>query len=738
MPSDPGYTHKNEDFGAREEDRGLLVFRITLWVSIGIFAVMAAPVLIGRVYVADDLGQFHLPARAFYAESLGALERFDWCPNLFGGYFFTGEGQAGTYHPVHLVLYGILPLQLAFGLEVLLSYPIMFFGTYFLLRRRLTRKGASLFGAMLFTFSGFSLLHFVHMNAVAVIAHLPWILFFIDRAIFEEAAKRRATAIVGIALLTGSQLLLGYPQYVWFSVLTEIAFAGWLLVMDRHHVWRGAWILWAKGLGLLVGAIQWLPTADALGHSARAAAGKDFVLEGSLHPLNLTQLLAPYLWEHRVVGANTHELGMYTGAVPLVLVAWLALHRTRLAEFRPLVAAASVLGGFALLMAAGQYGYVYYAQTILPLVGNFRFPCRMIVLFHFAVAVVAAVAMLRMVEHRPHALRHRHHPMALWAIPGASVFMVLAGVLFFRQQLAAWPLVLVGPVLFSLATWLVLLAQRRRRFALVALVLLAAVDLATYGLSYAALAKTATLDDFRAAVQQPKTDTPTRIAGDLADRSEGGLRMGNALLLNGWSRIDGYSGLIPARQLDYRNLAALQIAGAEWLRMSEANGTIAGFSPSEEPFVAVPGSLPWARLVGRTYFTGQPARDLKQINPRTTVLVDRPRDMTDMAEGAVEVLDERRSPCTFRLRTTAKTEQFLVVAESFHPDWKLVVDGQPREVWRAYGDFMGCPLPKGTHEVRFEFRPASLRIGFWISVCGLGLLGATFYWQRRENRTANP
>ena len=35
------------------------------------------------------------------------------------------------------------------------------------------------------------------------------------------------------------------------------------------------------------------------------------------------QAVAPYLFATRVVGQNTHELGLYFGAVPLLLAVWL-------------------------------------------------------------------------------------------------------------------------------------------------------------------------------------------------------------------------------------------------------------------------------------------------------------------------------------------------------------------------------------------------------------------------------
>ena len=53
--------------------------------------------------------------------------------------------------------------------------------------------------------------------------------------------------------------------------------------------------------------------------------------------------------------------------------------------------AATVWHG-SLWMAWGEYGVIYRLQTWLPVVGKFRFPCRMIVLFHLAMAVLAAAS----------------------------------------------------------------------------------------------------------------------------------------------------------------------------------------------------------------------------------------------------------------------------------------------------------------------------------------------------------
>ena len=250
----------------------------------------------------------------------------------------------------------------------------MMLGTWLLLRRRLGRTEAAMFGALVFTFSSFNLLHFVHPNAVAVVAHVPWLLWAIDVVLVDSRRRRVAGASAMIALLTGSQLLLGYPQYVWFSLLAEISYAAFLLATQRYAARTGCdchvtcddcvgcttrtWprVVIAKEIGLLIGGVQLLPTLDAWLHSARMSAAGSFSSWGSLHPLNLLQLVAPYMFVGRVVGDSTHEFGLYLGAVPLLLAVWVIARRHQLGRLATLAWAAFGFAALVLLLSFGQYG----------------------------------------------------------------------------------------------------------------------------------------------------------------------------------------------------------------------------------------------------------------------------------------------------------------------------------------------------------------------------------------------
>jgi len=414
-----------------------------------VFCALVGPMAAGWLYVCDDLGAFHLPVRAFYAEQLARGEPFDWMPNLFAGFYLTGEGQAGTYHPWHWLLYRCLNVQTAMAVELAATYPLMFAGMWLLLRRWVGRPEAAAAGSLIFTFSSFNLLHFLHPNAVAVVAHLPWLLWAIHVMFTSTRRLQTALAQAAVALLTASQILLGYPQYVWFSLLAEAGFAAWFLATKQRtprlraglpvaeqrtagrqgsmpaaeqspaeqgpaepraglpsagYSPRGQALdsclrlAAAKLAGLLAGGVQLLATCDAWSQAARRAADSDFTSWGSLHPVNLVQLVAPYLFAHRSLDANTHEMSTYLGVVPLVLIVWVACRRKHLGRLSNVALAAALLAAFGLLMALGRYGPLYWCQRWLPVAGRFRFPCRYLVLFQLGASVLAALGFALLVE----------------------------------------------------------------------------------------------------------------------------------------------------------------------------------------------------------------------------------------------------------------------------------------------------------------------------------------------------
>ncbi|GAB6185353.1 hypothetical protein JCM17478_08550 [Thermopirellula anaerolimosa] len=729
---------------------------------------MALPALRGNVYTRDDLGAYHLPLRYFYSRQLAAGESFDWHPGLFGGFYLTGEGQLGSYHPWHMVTYRLLPLPAAFTVELLSSYAVLWGGMFVLVLRLAKDRAAAAWAALIFTFGGFSLLRFVHPNAVAVISHLPWLLWCEDRLLAEAARRtlsngsrngkqltarqRLAWPWLGYVALTGSQWLLGYPQYVWYSLLAETA---WFIVRSlalvrdrrsrrRHGIGRflsasASLLFVGKAGGLALGAVQFLPTWEALHDSARSAPTPEFLATGSLHPVNLLQLVAPYLFRDRVLGGNTHEMGLYLGAAPLclALTAWTtATHRRR---ERIILIASAVGAVLALLTAFGRYSPLFILQQWLP----FRCPSRAVVLFQLCVVIAAAFGfrnLLRTSRSPAEPLRAASSVFSrtAFALAAASIFAV---VLPFASRSSGFPwgngaTIAAGIVLFSTSALAITATARGHRTALIGLILLTAVDLASYGLSYAVWRDARPFDEWRSlAATPPLHDSQNTYRSgrvvflpDAAVRSPSPLpAIGNECLVRGFRRMDGYAGLPPRRVLDMQSLAARRIAEVGW---------VGRFGPSSMGQAAVvweksPGPLPRFRTVGQVIASAATPEVIERTDSAVAAVVEKPINVSPEATARIRVITDR--PGRMLVAVQASGPVLLVISEAYHPGWHAAHDGRAAEVLRVNGDFMGCVLPEGRHRLTLTFRPWSLVWGGRVSLCALTALATAFLAAVRQS-----
>jgi hypothetical protein len=679
-----------------------------------LLALLARPLLTRHVPVFWDLGGFHLPLRDFYSRCLQNGERFDWMPGMYTGLFLTGEGEHGPYHPLHLALYRFLPLDVAFAFEAVAHYPWMLLGTYLFLRRHAGRAGA-LLGGLLYTFSANNLYHGIHPNLVAVLAHMPWLLWLLEHLALATGPARWLAA-AGVALWTGSQALLGQPQAMSWSLLAEVLYAIFLVRAAPRPVQAGlAWGL-GKALGLAVGGVQILATLAFLADSNR---GTFDPLYGAFIPRNFIQVLVPALMA-RLVPAWWDE-PFYFGAVAVILLAWwLSARRAVGADdgVRRVTWFAIVLGALAAWLATGSYGKLYLIQTRLPLVGQFRAPSRYVNLTAFAGCVLAGVAFGRLAARvrarRPLPWRHLILP---WATAAAAVAAAVAfQVAFPPAEPRGWDRRFASGALVMIAAAVALtLAARGRTLGLYGLVLLVAVDLRQHTLNnnmwgVYLWSDTPTLSEFKAATDPPPMPRPGRIWSFT----------GCTALLHGERMVNGYRGGIePRKQLDYQTLNALRAAGTAWWQGGPAGETtpVAGLESFGNRWYHIPDPLPRVRLVSRAVPSDDPARDLAGIDIQNAALSTRPLDLDGGPAGSATLTEER--PGRLCIQTNAPGSQLLVVSESHAPGWQVRIDGRPGTIERVNGDFLGCVVGAGSHTIEFTFAPAALRWGRLLSLAGL-------------------
>jgi hypothetical protein len=704
---------------------------MTLIVLTGLTAV-ALPVVRGQLYTdalpifrgtshadaaLNDLTHQALPYRLFYQRCLRSGDSFLWCPDVQCGFDLHGEGQAGMCHPLHLLVYRLLPLQGALEVELLLNLPLTLLGMVYFLRRWKLGWDVCLFGGMAFAFSGYILIRLVNPNAVDIIAHYPWLLLAVDVAMREPERGRAAWGLPAAMLLVGSMVLCGYPQYVAFAGILAATYGLAMGARRPVPLFRLSGLAAAGVVGLLIGAVQLLPTYNTLSQSYRESPTYEFMSAGSLNPLNILQVLAPYLYERGAMVsapdafAPNEEFTIYHGAALSPLLIWLIARRRGLRTTRPLAIWAATLALFALVLALGRGTPLFALYSRLPGVGSFRMPVRHIVIVHFCTSILAAIAYADLATLRT---RPSVRLLGLLLLPALASFSIAAFSFALRSGgasengkgslLASSVLIWMGPVLVGVASALVAWAAWGSRLALVALATFLVADLVSYAVwpIYC----------------QPPNDPEALAARLSAPPAYEGERLGSIdnlmYLLRNYRLTAGYVALTPRHRLNYADPLSLRIAGATWdWRNPRFEKTM---------WVPVPDPLPRARLLNHALMSHDPARDLRKIDPARTALVDSELELSsdDVEVGTAQITVDR--PGEIEVSSSAPGGRLLVVSERFTADWQATVDGHPGRVLPVYGDFLGCVVEGGNHEVIFRYSPRSFHVGLRASIIGLAIV----------------
>ena len=680
--------------------------------------------------------------RHFYAQCLRHGDAIDWMPEMYGGYFVSGAGGQGFYHPLNLLLYRFLPLDLAFALEVFWPLPLLATGMVFFLRRYMSLVAACM-GALA---ASYSLLFVQYLNTPpmdSVLAHIPWFLATLDMAVSSRTVARRWFACAAIALVTGSQVLQGFPQAFWFSLLSGGIFALSLLVMRRGS-WQ-SWLAVVGGvmLGICIGAAELLAMYSMFVTSIRGQVARSpQTAYPSLEPWYLINVFVPYrTW-------NSFSTA-YFGSASLVLVLWwitacfmrcpaapatkpgvgtapwengIDQHR----RIRQLTAWAFALAVVTALLSMGLQAKLYYLQYWLPVVGSFRNPLRIFIVTQFSVGILAAAAFNQLVgivrNRQKTAWRHLVLP---WA--GVVVAIILA--LWFdlhadpnshRHRHFA-----VGPLLIGGSAWALTLAARGHRVGLLVLILITAGDFGYYSVNNLNVGRpewyrVLPYEVFVSHCSGPPTADKGRLL--YHDDRDGWGAAVDCFCLSGYRTINGYSGLYPVRRLDYADINTLRVAEVAWVwqPVDSWDKPIVWPAPQHNGvWQPVANPLPRVRLVSKAQVTTSPREDLKKIDVDDTALVSHPVDLATSPPGTAKLVGDR--PGRITVEVEAPKRQLLVVSESYQDGWRVRVDGQPAPLEQVNGDFFGCVVEAGEHRAEFEFAPVYVRLGRIISLASLAV-----------------
>ena len=125
---------------------------------------------------------------------------------------------------------------------------------------------------------------------------------------------------------------------------------------------------------------------------------------------------------------------------------------------------------------------------------------------------------------------------------------------------------------------------------------------------------------------------------------------------------------------------------------------------------------------------------------RTTVLVERMPNPSGDAGPAVPPFARIVADTSNRVVVAAGAAAkggYLVLLDSYSPDWQVSVDGRPADMVQANGLFRAVRLVPGRHLVAFVYRPRALVWGAAVSGTALTVVLGFLVWPRPRRMIAD-
>ncbi len=406
----------------------------------------------GQVLCGGDLVNHYIPAKQFWKTcAAGGHYTPLWNPLIFSGRPFQADIQSGMFYPPNLLCL-LLPIPVAFTLLTLAHLLWGALGMYWYSRLTIKETYAAFITAFIFIFSSFFVTR-LYSGIVIFIFTAAWLphAFFLSERWYQTRRFTYAlwlAIVLALQLLAGSPQVALYTWYaLGLAIIFQLIFpparsavaqpaqahvgtdynlsqSHSPIAQDKHASVRSS-ILGSPRLRLLAGyiaafslalalsAVQILPTWKLIRHSyERAEAGRwSYIIEDSLPLRMLPTFWAPNFYlsptkEHLYWGskAGYWEVNGYMGMAPLLLgvLAVICWRRRKLPE--PVAHASRedsrqrtriffcmlVMALVALALAFGGNSPIFRLfYWVAPGFDRFRAPARMILLYTFAVSLLA-------------------------------------------------------------------------------------------------------------------------------------------------------------------------------------------------------------------------------------------------------------------------------------------------------------------------------------------------------------
>jgi len=343
-----------------------------------------------------------------------------WLPYVWSGSTFVGDIISQLFYPLNIPFLFIRS-ELFFSYYMLLHVALAGFFIYCYARViGLPVLPASL-SAILYMYGGITAVLYHFQRIDWIVCWLPALFLSLEML----AQKKNLTWAIISGIITAIFFLGAHPQIFFFAFVCAAAYFLFQALAERSEMFK------VLGLGCLacvifvgLAAIGLLPSLEAAAYSSRR--GGISLFHAAENPISPSSISSFFL-----TGFGRGDFTCHEGPIALFLVvAALIGPRSRCKSFFIATAA------FSLLLALGRYTPLYAVLfKVLPGMKLFRGPTRILVLFGFAIPMLAAYGLrdLTATVQSPRA-RDRMKHFALIVLMCAAGFMLLVTLLIRSGQ----------------------------------------------------------------------------------------------------------------------------------------------------------------------------------------------------------------------------------------------------------------------------------------------------------------
>ena len=722
--------------------------RLALAVGLLLFALYPGVLLGSHTFFYQDFGLFTFPVAHYTHEAFWRGEAPLWNPLNNCGVPFLAQWNTSVCYPLSLI-YMLLPLPWSLNIFCLGHLVLAGTGMYLLAHRWTQNQLAATIAGLAFSLNGLMLNCLLWTSNLAALSWQPLVILGVERA-WQQGGRRR----LALAALAGAmQMLSGAPEIILFTWMMLALL--WLCEVRRQSVplWPGLRRLMpvvAMVAGLA--AVQILPFLDLLAHSDRDSAYG--AADGWPMPLwGLANFVVPQFHASQSVLGTYHLHGQYwtksyylgVGALVLALA---GVWRER--RWRTWLLAGTALGG--LVLALGNAGFVYaWLKQAVPAISFSRYPIKFVALPVFAIPLLAACGFSSLQSASPEGSRRGQRSLILM---GGLLLLVAGGTLWaarcFPKPEDSWPvtwqsalsrMLFLAGFIAAVCALLRVRTPRLRGLLAIAVVALVGLDLTTAGMRLhptvvtrafgplefnmsfrPRLGEARVLVSERTSALLTRLGTPDPVSYCVGIR---GALFENSNLLEGIPKADGFCSLPLKEQvevLSVLNGGTNSLAGplADFLGVAQVTLPDSLFAwQSRSNFLPVVTAGQQPLFAGEKETLQAIATD--DFAPRREVYLP----TTARAKvRATKVADARITSTQWaaqraRFSVEASAPAMVVIAQSFHHNWRALVDGYPARLWRANHAFQALEVPAGRHEVTLVYQDRASQLGTIISALTL-------------------